>query len=115
MRLRLRRAAGVLCVLGLLVAAGSSGTASAAETRTAIVAKGGTFACTSWAAWREFTAASLRPKGARYDKACPRRLKAGLLVEIVEDDAGAGAAAVRANGRVWYIDAAKLVTAPRGH
>ncbi len=76
--------------------------------RTGTIGKGGTFACISWAAWHEFTLASLTARGARYGKACPIRLKAGQRVEIVEEDAGGGATAVKARGKTWYVDAAKV-------
>lgn len=101
-------------VVGLLFFA-LSGQAQTAPplAQIATIGKGGTFACTSWAAWREFTQASLTAKGARYGKACPIHLKAGQKVEIVEDDAGAGASAVKADGKTWYVDNDKLDTRPQ--
>jgi hypothetical protein len=77
---------------------GATQVAGAADP-AAVIAKGGTFACTSWAAWHDFTEASLMPAGASYGKDCPIRLKGGMKVEIVEEDAGAGASVVRARGR----------------
>lgn len=100
-------------VLGLLSWALPSQAQTTQDGQTAFIGKGGTFACTSWAAWREFTQASLTAKGARYGKTCPIRLKAGQKVEIVEDDAGAGASAVKADGKTWYVDNDKLDTRPQ--
>jgi hypothetical protein len=91
---------GSLCSISALA---DPAAAPGGARQTAVITRS-TFACTSWAAWREFTSASLTRKGARYDKNCPIRLKAGLKVEIVEDDAGAGATAVKAHGKDWYID-----------
>jgi hypothetical protein len=91
---------GSLCSISAF--ADPAGAAGGAR-QTAVITRS-TFACTSWAAWREFTSTSLTPKGARYDKNCPIRLRAGLKVEIVEDDAGGGATAVKAHGKNWYID-----------
>jgi hypothetical protein len=48
----------------------STSVAVAAE-RSAVIDNQGAFACTSWAAWHEYTEASLTPKGAHMSKLCP--------------------------------------------
>ena len=102
------------CLFSLAIGAGS-GDVARAGTPTAVIARGGTFACRSWAAWHDFTEASLTSAGASYGKDCPIRLKGGRKVEIVEDDAGGGASLVRAGGKEWYVDnqALESVTAPQ--
>jgi len=66
------------------------------------------FACVSWAAWHEYSLASLTPKGARSSRFCPRRLAAGTKVLLVEDDAGEGASRIRYRGQVWFIYSQRL-------
>jgi hypothetical protein len=80
------------------------GNVARADDLTAVIVKGGTFACRNWAAWHDFTLASLTSAGASYGRGCPIRLKGGSKVEIVEDDAGAGASVVRSHGKEWYVD-----------
>ena len=111
-RVVIRMICGSLCLLALQA---GSGDAARAANPTAVITKGGTFACRSWAAWHDFTEASLTPAGARYGKDCPIRLKGGRKVEIVEDDAGEGASVVRAGGKEWYVDNQVLenVTTPK--
>ncbi len=67
-----------------------------------------TFACTSWAGWREYGQASLTARGARPGPHCPIRIPAGARVTIIDDDAGAGAAEVDWRGRRWFVDAARV-------
>lgn len=67
-----------------------------------------TFVCVSWAAWHEYTLASLSSRGAHASKACPRRLAAKTKVVVVEDDAGEGAAEIRYEGTDWFVDAQRL-------
>jgi hypothetical protein len=81
--------------------------AVAAE-RSAVIVDRDAFACTSWAAWHEYTLASLTPKGARVSKLCPIRLKTGTRVDVVEEDSGEGASRVKAAGKEWYVDAQRL-------
>jgi hypothetical protein len=86
---------------------GLSGAMIAAE-RSAVIVDDGAFACTSWAAWHEYTLASLTPKAARVSKLCPIRLKPGTRVDVVEEDSGEGASRVKAAGKDWYVDAQRL-------
>jgi hypothetical protein len=79
-----------------------------AAERSAVIVDRDAFACTSWAAWHDYTLASLTPKGARVSKLCPIRLKPGTRVEVLEDDSGEGASFVRAAGKEWYVDAQRL-------
>ena len=67
-----------------------------------------TFACKSWAGWREYTQASLTPRGARASIHCPIRIPAKARVEVVDEDAGAGAAEVLWRGNRWFVDAARV-------
>lgn len=80
--------------------------ALAAERMTTINRE--TFVCVSWAGWHEYGLASLRPRGARMSKHCPRRLAAGTKVVVVEEDAGAGASEIRYRGKTWFVDAQRL-------
>jgi hypothetical protein len=66
------------------------------------------FACTSWAAWREYGAASLTARGARPSRHCPLRIPAKARVAVVDEDAGAGASEVRYKGRRWFVDNQRL-------
>ena len=68
-----------------------------------------TFACTSWAGWREYGQASLTERGARPNQHCPIRIPAGARVIVIDEDAGAGAAEVDWRGRRWFVDAAQLI------
>jgi hypothetical protein len=92
-------AAGLVAALLPVPAGGVEG--EAVVSRTA-------FACTSWAGWREYVQASLRPSGARSSAACPARIPAKTRVVVIDGDAGAGAAEVRWRGGRWFIDAARL-------
>jgi len=92
-----------LIVSGLL---GIASTAIAAE-QTKTVAKE-TYACVSWAAWHDYSQASLTAKGARASKLCPIRIAAKSKVILVEDDAGEGASQVSYQGKDWYVDADAL-------
>jgi hypothetical protein len=85
----------------------STSVAVAAE-RSAVIDNQGAFACTSWAAWHEYTEASLTPKGAHMSKLCPIRLKPGTHVQVVEEDSGAGASLVKVSQKQWYVDAQRL-------
>lgn len=91
-------------VLAGLIAAGTS--ASAEDRMMSITRE--TFACTSWAGWREYVQASLQSSGARMNRHCPIRIAAGSRVAVVDDDAGSGAAEVRLRGKTWYVDGDKL-------
>ena len=107
---------GLFCGgLGMCALQAGTGDVAGAANATAVITRHGAFACRSWAAWHDFTEASLTPAGARYGKDCPIRLKAGLKVEIVEDDAGGGASVVRAAGKQWYVDnqALESLAAPK--
>ncbi|RXT46223.1 hypothetical protein B6S44_25690 [Bosea sp. Tri-44] len=66
------------------------------------------FACTNWAAWREYGQASLRASGARASKACPIRLTARTRAVVVDEDAGAGATEIRYRGKAWFVDNQRL-------
>lgn len=66
------------------------------------------FACSSWAAWREYGLASLTARGARASKLCPLRLAAGTKVGVVEEDAGEGASEIRYQRRTWFVDNQRL-------
>jgi hypothetical protein len=77
---------------------------AAAAERSARIARE-TFACVSWAAWREYVQASLSARGARPSEGCPMRIPALAKVTVVDEDAGAGAAEVRHRGRSWFVDA----------
>ena len=94
-----------LAILPLLIVSTS---AALAVERATVIDKGGAFACVSWAAWHDYTLASLMPKGARMSRLCPIRLKAGAPVEVIEEDSGAGASRVRAGGKEWFVDAQRL-------
>jgi hypothetical protein len=83
-------------------------TMAVAAERTAVIDNTGAFGCTSWAAWHEYTLASLTSKGAHMSKLCPIRLKAGTRVEVIEEDSGEGASLVRAGGMQWYVDNQRL-------
>ena len=65
-------------------------------------------ACTSWAGWHEWSLASLRPRGARYNKHCPLSIDKGQKVEVIDEDAGEGAVTVRWRGKVWFVDADRV-------
>ncbi len=67
-----------------------------------------TFACTSWAGWREYSQASLTARGARPSRHCPIRIPAGARVTLIDDDAGAGAAEVEWRGKRWFVDVARV-------
>lgn len=84
----------------------ASGPAFTQERMTTIARE--TFACTSWAAWREYVQASLTPKGARMSQHCSIRIAAGSRVIVVDDDAGHGAAEIRLGGQTWFVDGDKL-------
>ena len=92
-----------------------TGDAGRAANATAVITRHGAFAYRSWAESHDLTEASLTSAGARYSKDCPIRRKAGLKVEIVEDDADGGASVVRAAGQQWYIDyqALESLAAPK--
>lgn len=66
------------------------------------------FVCTSWAAWHEYTLASLTAKGGRISHLCPIRLAAKTRVVIVEEDAGYGASEIRYQGKRWFVDNDRL-------
>jgi hypothetical protein len=91
----------------LIVAALLAGAPAAAAERAATVRQE-TFACTSWAGWREYVQASLTPRGARAGPDCPLRIPAKAKVTLVDGDAGAGAAEVRWRGRTWFVDSQRL-------
>ena len=67
-----------------------------------------TIMCTSFASWREFGLASLRPSGAAYGTLCPRRLPVRSIVVVVDNDAGFGAAEISYRGKRFFIDADAL-------
>ncbi len=93
---------------GFIMAALLTATAPAlAAERTARLDRE-TFACTSWAGWREYTQASLAARGARPNQHCPIRIPAGMRVTLIDEDAGAGAAEVEWRGRRWFVDAARV-------
>ncbi len=98
----MRRLLGMIA----LVAQFGAGSAWAQDRMTTMVRA--TFACTSWAAWREYVQASLTPKGARMSRHCPVRIAAGSRVIVVDDDAGHGAAEIRRGGKTWFVDGDKL-------
>jgi hypothetical protein len=75
--------------------------------KTAIVTQE-TPACTSWAGWHEWVLASLRPKGARFNKFCPTSIDKGTKVEVIEADNGEGAATIRWRNKTWYTHADRL-------
>ncbi len=81
-----------------------SASIAVAAARTAVVDSPGTFACSSWAAWHEYTLASLTRKGAHMSKPCPIRLKGGTRVEVIEDDAGYGASLVESPSQNFMWD-----------
>lgn len=66
------------------------------------------YACTSWAAWREYGQASLRPEGARASRLCPIRIAPGTKVVVIEEDAGEGASEIRYRGKSWFVDNQRL-------
>lgn len=66
------------------------------------------YACTSWAAWREYGQASLTASGARANKDCPLRLSARTKIVVVEEDAGEGASEIRYRGKIWFVDNQRL-------
>jgi hypothetical protein len=80
---------------------------AAAAERLVSVAKEA-YACTSWAAWREYGLASLRPAGASMSEVCPLRLPQGTPVTLVDDDAGEGAAEISYRGKTWFMDGQRL-------
>jgi hypothetical protein len=94
-------------VAGLTFAALLAGRPAASAERIATVRQEA-FACTSWAAWREYVAASLTARGARPGKHCPLRIPAKAKVTVVDEDAGAGASEVRYRGRRWFVDEQRL-------
>ncbi len=98
----MRRPLGIMALAAQIAA----GPAFAQDRMTTIARE--TFACTSWAAWREYVQASLRPKGARMSRHCPIRIAARSRVIVVDDDAGHGAAEVRLGGKTWFVDGDKL-------
>ena len=100
-----RDAMSIRAAIPILVLSGSIAFAAG---RSAVVDTRGAFACASWAAWHDYTLASLTPKGARMSKLCPIRLKPGARVEVLEEDSGAGASLVRAAGKEWYVDGERL-------
>jgi hypothetical protein len=65
-------------------------------------------ACTSWAGWREWVQASLRPKGARFNEHCPTSIAKGTKIDVIEEDDGEGAARVMWRGKEWYTHAERL-------
>jgi hypothetical protein len=69
-----------------------SGSIAVAAGRTAVIDSAGAFAYTSWAAWHDYTTASLTPKGAHMNKLCPIRLTAGTRVEVIEEERSRGIA-----------------------
>lgn len=79
----------------------------AAAERTTTVRRDA-YACTMWAAWREYGLASLSPQGGRSSKLCPIRIAPGTEVVIVEDDDGYGAAEIRFRGKNWFVDSGRL-------
>lgn len=95
-------------LLGMIALVAQFGAGPAwAQDRTATMVRA-TFACTSWAAWREYVQASLTPKGASMSRHCPIRIAAGSSVIVVDDDAGNGAAEIRLQGKTWFVDGDKL-------
>ncbi len=66
------------------------------------------FACSSWAAWREYGLASLSPRGARASKLCPIRLPSGTKVIVIDEEAGEGASEIRYRGKTWFVDNQRL-------
>jgi hypothetical protein len=52
--------------------------------------------------------ASLRPKGARFNKFCPTSIDKGTKVEVIEADNGEGAATIRWRNKTWYTHADRL-------
>ncbi len=93
---------------GLIIAALLMATAPALATERRARVDRETFACTSWAGWREYGQASLTARGARPGRHCPIRIPAGARVTIIDDDAGAGAAEVEWRGQRWFVDAARV-------
>lgn len=90
----------------MLVWLASAGSASGEE-RVAVVGQEA-YACTSWAAWREYGQASLTPKGARMSKRCPIRIPAKAKVTVVDEDAGEGATEIRYRAKNWFVDSQRL-------
>jgi hypothetical protein len=84
----------------------SSAPAISAERLTTIGREA--FACSSWAAWREYGLASLTARGARMSKLCPLRLAAKTKVVVVDEDAGEGASEIRYRGKSWFVDNQRL-------
>lgn len=80
--------------------------AAAAERITTVSREA--FACTSWAAWREYGQASLRASGARASKVCPIRIAARTKVVVVDEDAGEGASEIRYRAKNWFVDNQRL-------
>jgi hypothetical protein len=66
------------------------------------------FACSSWAAWREYGQASVTARGARPSKLCPLRLAAKTKVVVIDEDAGEGASEIRYRGKSWFVDNQRL-------
>ncbi len=93
---------------GLIMAALLTATAPALAAERMARMERETFACTSWAGWREYGQASLTARGARPSRHCPIRIRAGEGVTLIDDDAGAGAAEVEWRGRRWFVDAARV-------
>lgn len=80
--------------------------AAAAERMTTVSREA--YACTSWAAWREYGQASLRPSGAWPSKHCPIRISARTKVTVIDEDAGAGSSEIRYRGKRWFVDNQRL-------
>lgn len=91
----------------LIVSAVLAGTGIAAAERMARINRD-TFACVTWAAWHDYSQASLTARGARASRLCPRRLPKSAAVTVIDEDAGEGASEVRYEGRSWFVDAQRL-------
>jgi len=92
---------------GLMILAMASGSGvNAAERKTSLSRE--TFACVSWAAWHDYTQASLTAKGARASKLCPLRIPGKSTVTVMDEDAGEGATEVLYQDKHWFIDADTL-------
>jgi hypothetical protein len=90
-------------IAAILIAAGP---VTAAERMT--TTNQSAFACSSWAAWREYGLASLSPRGARASKLCPIRLPSGAKVVVIDEEAGEGASEIRYRGKTWFVDNQRL-------
>jgi hypothetical protein len=102
-----RGAASLIPVAVAVIAALITSAAALSAERATTIAREA-YACTNWAAWREYGQASLTARGARPSAACPIRLAAGTNVVVLDEDSGEGASEIRYRGKNWFVDNQRL-------